>query len=84
MWEMFQEIWKERPHYSELSWTRLGREISSIYFHHILPKSKYKEAMFDKENIILLTGDEHSLAESDPTRYEEINNRRKKLKEKYG
>lgn len=84
MWEVFKEIWEERPHYSEISWTPLGREILSIYFHHILPKSTWEEAMFDKDNIILLSGDEHTLVENDPTRYEEINKRREKLKEKYG
>jgi len=81
---VFKEIWEERPHYSEISWTPLGREILSIYFHHILPKSTWEEAMFDKDNIILLSGDEHTLVENDPTRYEEINKRREKLKEKYG
>ena len=84
MWEMFREIWDERPHYSEISWTKLGKEILSTYFHHILPKSTYEDAKFDKSNIILLTEDEHSMVESNPTKYEEINKRRKKLKEKYG
>ena len=84
MWELFREIWNERPHYSELSWIWLGREISSIFFHHILPKSKYKDAKFDKDNIILITGDEHSTVENNPTKYGEINDRREKLKKKYG
>jgi hypothetical protein len=84
MWEMFQSIWQKRPHYSELSWTKLGGEISSLYFHHILPKSKYEEAMFDEDNIILLTWNEHENVERDSTRYEEINKRREKLMEKYG
>ena len=84
MWEVFEEIWKERPHYSELSWTWLGREISSNFFHHILPKHNNEEAMFDKDNIILLTWEEHSMVEANPSKYEEINKRREKLKEKYG
>lgn len=84
MWELFKSIWQKRPHYSELSWIPLGREISSVYFHHILPKSKYEEAKFDEENIILLTTDEHGNVENDPLRYNEINKRREKLKEKYG
>ena len=84
MWELFQQIWQERPQYSEVSWTKLGWEISSVYFHHILPKERYKEAMFDKDNIILLTWDEHTSVENNPTKYEEINKRREKLKEKYG
>lgn len=84
MWDVFNKIWVERPHYSEISWVWLGREISSLYFHHILPKSKYKEAMFDEENIILMTWNEHENVERNPTRYEEINKRREKLREKYG
>lgn len=84
MWDVFNKIWAERPHYSEISWVWLGREISSLYFHHILPKSKYKEAMFDEENIILMTWNEHENVERNPTRYEEINKRREKLREKYG
>lgn len=84
MRELFQKIWNERPHYSELSWTFLGREISTVFFHHILPKSKYEEATLDEDNIILLTWEEHSNVENNPTRYEEINKRRDKLMEKYG
>lgn len=81
---MFEKIWKERPHYSELSWEYLGKELSSLFFHHILPKSRYEEAMLDEDNIILLTWDEHSNVENDPTRYDEINKRREKLLKKYG
>lgn len=83
MWQMFHEIWNERPHYSEVSWEPLGQELSSLFFHHILPKRNYDEAKFDKDNIILLTWDEHENVERDPVRYDEINKRREKLKEKY-
>jgi hypothetical protein len=37
----------------------------------------------DKENIILLTVDEHANVESDIYRYEKINKIREKLKTKY-
>lgn len=84
MLKVFQEIWNERPHYSELSWESLGYELSSLYFHHILPKRNYEDAKFDKDNIILLTWDEHENVERNPVRYDEINKRREKLKEKYG
>lgn len=84
MWEVFKKIWLSRPHYSEVSWIWLGREMTGVLFHHILPKSKYKEAMYDEDNIILLTWDEHGNVESNPTRYQIINDRREKLKEKYG
>ena len=81
--EMFLNIWKKRRHHSEVSGDYLGKEPMSTYFHHILAKEKYPEACLDEENIILLTLEEHSNVENDMYRYEEINNRRISLKEKY-
>jgi hypothetical protein len=83
MREMFIRIWKQRPHKSEISGEGLGKEPLSIFFHHILPKEKYKEATLDEENIILLTLDEHTNVENDIYRYEEVNKRREYLKTKY-
>ena len=83
MHEFFMEIWKERKHRSEVSRTPLGKEARSIFFHHILPKSKHFEAAFDKENIILLTPDEHNNVENDMYKYLEINRRRELLLIKY-
>jgi hypothetical protein len=83
MQEFFLQIWKKRPHKSEISGASLGSEALSTYFHHILPKSKYPEACLDQENIILLTWEEHDQVEMDPTRYEEVNKRREQLKQKY-
>lgn len=81
--QFFLQIWKKRPHKSEVSGDYLGSEALSTYFHHILPKSKYPEACLDEENIILLTWEEHDQVEMDPTRYEEVNKRREQLKQKY-
>ena len=83
MREFFLSIWKKRAHKSEVSGDYLGKEPMSTYFHHILAKEKYPEACLDEENIILLTLEEHSNVENDMYRYEEINNRRISLKEKY-
>ena len=83
MQEFFLQIWKKKPHKSEISGQSLGSEALSTYFHHILPKGKYPEAMFDEKNIILLTWEEHDQVEMDPTRYEEVNKRRELLKQKY-
>jgi len=83
MQTFFLQIWKKRPHKSEVSGTSLGSEALSTYFHHILPKEKYPEASLDQENIILLTWEEHDQVEMDPIRYEEINKRREQLKQKY-
>lgn len=83
MQTFFLQIWKKRPHKSEVSGDSLGSEPLHIFFHHILSKEKYPKAMFDEENIILLTLDEHANVENDMYRYEEVNNRREQLKLKY-
>jgi hypothetical protein len=78
----YKRIWGKRLHVSEIS----GEKIlffSSVNFHHLLSKHRYKEAIFDEENIILLTFVEHSNVEINPTRYEEINRRKELLKQKY-
>lgn len=83
MQEFFLQIWKKRLHYSQVSMDYLGKEPLSIFFHHILPKEKYPQAALDEENIILLTLDEHTNVENDMYKYEEINKKREKLKQKY-
>lgn len=83
MYEFFSSIWKKRNHYSEISGTYLGKDPLSIYFHHILSKEKYPEAMFDEENIVLLTLDEHADIENNMYKFDEINNQRNYLKTKY-
>lgn len=83
MKEFFLSIWKTKPHRSEISGVSLGKEPSTAFFHHILPKSKYPEARLDEENIILLTLEEHDNVENDMYRYEEVNQRREYLLQKY-
>jgi hypothetical protein len=83
MHTFFLHIWRRRPHRSEISGTPLGKEPLSTFFHHILPKSKYPDAAFDPENIILLTPDEHNNVENDMYKYEEVNKRRETLMRKY-
>ena len=83
MHTLFMHIWRKRRHKSEVSGKPLGSEALSIYFHHILPKHRYKEAAFDPDNIILMTGEEHENVEIDMYRYEEVNKRRESLLKKY-
>lgn len=83
MQELFLDIWKTRPHKSEVSGVSLGKEPLSVYFHHILPKEKYPQAKYDEHNIILLSLDEHSNVENDMYKYPEVNLRREILKSKY-
>jgi hypothetical protein len=60
MWGLFIEIWDEIPHRSEVSGTWLGDEPKSWMFDHLLEKSKWPELMHEKENIALVTFDEHT------------------------
>lgn len=83
MQELFLDIWKTRPHKSEVSGISLGKEPLSVFFHHILPKEKYPQAKYDEHNIILLTLDEHTNVENDMYKYQEVNIRREILKLKY-
>ena len=83
MRNFFLEIWNNRPHRSEVSNTWLGDTPLHVFFHHIISKGKYPEAMYDKENIIILSLDEHSNVESNMHKYEEVNKRREQLYKKY-
>lgn len=66
--KFFQEIWEERPHYSEISGKFLGDEYNPVFFSHILTKAAYPKFRHLKENILLKTFDEHQIWEfSDPT-----------------
>lgn len=58
-WELFREIFKERGPYSELSGEYLGKKPLSWMFDHLLEKSKYPELRYNKDNIILVTFEEH-------------------------
>lgn len=83
MKEFFISLWKKLPHYSMVSGKYLGKEPLTVFFHHILPKEKYPQAAFDKDNIVLLTFDEHTTVENDMYKYEKINELRKQLLDKY-
>lgn len=83
MQQFFLKIWKKKLHYSQVSMDYLGSEPLSVFFHHILPKEKYPQAMHDEENIILLTLEEHDNVERDMYKYEVINKMRENLLKKY-
>lgn len=84
MREFFWEVWMERIHRCEVTGEKIYGDCKSIYMHHILPKSKYPEAKFDKENIIILLPDIHGNVENDMYRYEIVNEKREQLIKKYG
>ena len=83
MYALFKSLYIKRGKKSEISGEFIPFSSLKLCVHHILPKSKFKEAMYDESNLILLLPDEHGNVESNPYRYEEINKRREMLHEKY-
>lgn len=59
--ELFAWIWKNRPHYSEVSGKPLGEELNVWMMAHCLPKGSYGLFKFKPFNIILMTPEEHGL-----------------------
>lgn len=83
MIDFFFQIWNERPHISEISGAFLGHEPLTVFFHHILEKEMYPDLAFEKENIILLTLEEHDNVGMGRYKYPKINYLREKLKLKF-
>ena len=61
MWNFFLEIWKERPHYCQVTGKWLGNTPKSWMFEHILEKSKYPDLAYEKDNVILIDFEPHEL-----------------------
>jgi len=86
MRDFFLSVWNECPHRSEISGTAIFGEPLSTYFHHIIEKADImygKLGKFDKENIIVITPEEHEFLHRDMYKYEEVNRRREILIKKY-
>lgn len=87
--KMFEEIWRERPHMSELSGKLLGDEMNVWFFAHILGKGAYPHLKLVKENIMLVTKEEHWTLDQQTHRakaydlYDPFFKRAQELKEKY-
>lgn len=63
--DIFNEIWNERPHISELSGEPLPYEKNNMsmwvcQFLHVIPKGMSPKLRLDKRNIMLGTPDEHN------------------------
>jgi hypothetical protein len=61
MWALFEEVYKERGPYSEVDDTYLGPQPLSWMFDHLLDKSVYPHLKYEKDNIFLVTFDQHQL-----------------------
>lgn len=71
----YKEHWDSCPHKCEECGTNLGREALTLFFHHLLPKSKYPMFRHTHENIVVLCPDCHSQAESNISKLEYTKNR---------
>jgi hypothetical protein len=60
-WIFYNEIWNERGPYSEISGTYLGSEVNKACCDHLLEKAQYPHLRYVKENLILVTIDEHCM-----------------------
>jgi hypothetical protein len=72
--DIFNEIWEERPHKSEVDGTLLfpkGHKLWHWQFSHLLPKGAYPSSKFDKDNIVLMTWAQHQLWEFHPHKLRE-------------
>jgi len=80
--QLFNEIWEERPHISELTGLPLlpkGHSQWHWQFLHVLNKGTYTKWKENKENIILARPEEHKIQE----RYPKFNEIHDRLKAKY-
>lgn len=62
--KLFDKLWKEQPHFCRACGNYLGEENKSIFWDHLLPKSKFDCYRFTEENLYLVCFNCHSLKES--------------------
>lgn len=63
--EFYIEVWAASRHVCQECGCKLGKEPLTLYFHHLLPKSKYPKFRHTPENIMILCADCHVQAETD-------------------
>jgi hypothetical protein len=66
-WLFYLEIWNERPHIDYETGEPIPGDASTLYFHHVLPKrksSRYEKYRHCKWNIVLVSWETHSKAET--------------------
>lgn len=83
MVELFDKHWASKEHKCEACEYTLWGENKTIYHHHLLPKSRYKEYKYDIENLMLLCADCHTKTEAGHPP-EKVVEQTKTIKEKYG
>jgi hypothetical protein len=83
--EVFKEIWEERPHVSEVSGLTIYR-FDIRCFSHILTKGAYGRFRLKKDNILLVTPEEHNqweFGDRSQPKWEWVKGRAEALKEEY-
>jgi hypothetical protein len=81
-WMFFYTLFQASDKVSMLSGEELKGPFTSMWFHHIYPKSKFPELRFCPENIIIVTADEHNQIESGIT-FKELEIRKEYISENY-
>ncbi len=59
--KFYKEIWRTRPHVSEVSGADLPARMERWFMSHILPKKLYPHYRHNPENILLMTKAEHTM-----------------------
>lgn len=80
--ELFEKIWEERPHISEVSGKPLypkGHFLWHWQFAHVLSKGAYPRYKLREENILLMLPEEHEKQET----FEKFQEKKDILKAKY-
>ena len=86
--DLFLEIWEERAHVSQISGKHLGDTPRAHYFAHILGKGAYPGFRLRKDNIVLMTIEEHSIFDhsgksKDDSRFDWVHERADRLRQEY-
>lgn len=65
-WLFYLEIWEERKHFCYETNEFLGNTPQTLFFHHVLPKAAraYKRFRYSRWNIVLISWQTHSKAET--------------------
>ncbi len=80
--ELFEWIWENRPHVSEISGKPLLPKGNMFWHHqflHVLSKGAYPSMKLDPNNIMLATKEEHEKQEQ----FDLFRQRKEELKQKY-
>lgn len=63
-WFFYCLIWSKRRHEDFETGEPIYGELSTLYMHHCLPKSKYPKLRYVEENIVIVSWATHSKAEA--------------------